>query len=72
MTYKLLEKKDLPYKKILVDNNFQVWQEIYNKTGKSTVPQIYINDKYIGGFQELNIAEISGELDLIINGPIKN
>ena len=67
MAYRILEEKNIIYKKILVDNNSAIWEEIYNKTNKYTVPQIYINEKYIGGFVELNEAKISGELDLIIN-----
>ena len=68
MSYKILAGKGVTYKKILVDGNPDIWKEIYQKTGKHTVPQIYIGGKYIGGFQELNAAERSGELNLIING----
>lgn len=67
MAYEILKEKNIIYKKILVDNNPNIWEEIYNKTNKHTVPQIYINEQYIGGFVELNEAKISGELDLIIN-----
>lgn len=67
MAYKILEEKSIKYKKILVDNNAKIWEEIYNKTKKKTVPQIYINNIYIGGFLELNKINISGNLDCIIN-----
>jgi len=67
MAYKILQEKGVKYKKILVDDNHKMWEEIYRKTKKNTVPQIYINNIYIGGFIELNKAKISGNLDAIIN-----
>ena len=36
-------------------------------TGKRTVPQIYINDKYIGGFDELRKLDNTGDLDKVLN-----
>ena len=36
-------------------------------TGKRTVPQIFIEDHYIGGFDDLRKADTSGELDKILS-----
>jgi glutaredoxin 3 len=68
MAYQLLDEKGVVYKKISVDENPDIWQEIYQKTGRSTVPQIYINGQYIGGYDDLSTADRSGELSSIING----
>jgi len=35
-------------------------------TGKRTVPQIFIDGIYIGGFEELRASDLSGELDKIL------
>ena len=35
-------------------------------TGKISVPQIYINDQYIGGFDDLRKWDTSGELNKIL------
>ena len=35
-------------------------------TGKRTVPQIFIGDEYIGGFDELRKIDLSGDLDKIL------
>ena len=35
--------------------------------GLMTVPQIFINSKHIGGFEELNKLEVSKKLDGVIN-----
>jgi glutaredoxin 3 len=37
------------------------------KTGRSTVPQIFINDTHIGGFDDLSAADQSGRLNEIVN-----
>jgi glutaredoxin 3 len=36
------------------------------KTGRRTVPQIYIGDKYIGGFDELRALDLAGGLDPLL------
>mgnify|MGYP002526184332 CR=1 FL=1 len=52
----------------IFDENPDIWKEMHQKTGRSTVPQIYINDQYIGGYDDLSAADRSGELSMIING----
>ena len=38
-------------------------QEIAQRSGQRTVPQIFIGEESIGGFMELRSPEVSGELD---------
>ena len=38
-------------------------QEIAQRSGQRTVPQIFIDGEPIGGFMELQMLEVSGELD---------
>ncbi len=64
--YQLLEKKGIPFKKHYVKTSDD-WDEVMEKTNRSTVPQIFINGTHIGGFDDLLAAEMSGELDRIIN-----
>ena len=52
--------------KILVDENPEELETMMKITGKRTVPQIFIDKKYIGGFEELRAADLSGELDKIL------
>ena len=52
--------------KILVDENPDELQKMIKITGKRTVPQIFINKTYIGGFEELRASDLSGELDKIL------
>ena len=34
--------------------------------GRTTVPQVFINDQHIGGYEELQAAEDSGKLDALL------
>lgn len=65
--YQLLENRGIPFKKRYVENQND-WDEVMEKTGRNTVPQVFINDIYIGGFDDLSAAEQSGKLDKILNG----
>ncbi len=64
--YQLLKKKGIPFKKHYVRTQVD-WNEVKEKTNRTTVPQIFINDFYIGGFDDLSAAEQSGKLDEILN-----
>ena len=53
--------------KIYVDQNPEELSRMIEMTGKRTVPQIYINEKYIGGFDELKKLDNTGDLDKELN-----
>ena len=48
----LLKTKDLPFEKIYIDEDDNAKDYIVEQ-GFKTVPQIWLDDKYIGGFNEL-------------------
>ena len=50
---RLLDQKNMKYTEKEVVKNKKHLQEMKEKTGKTSVPQIFINDKHIGGFTEL-------------------
>jgi glutaredoxin 3 len=52
--------------KIRVDLDPRQREEMINKTGRRTVPQIYIGDRYVGGFEELAALEHAGKLDSLL------
>ncbi len=64
--YQLLESKGINFKKHYVKTPDD-WNKLMEKTGKNTVPQIFINDIYIGGFDDLSAANASGKLEKILN-----
>jgi len=57
--------------KIRVDLQPELRLEMMEKTGRRTVPQIYIGDQYVGGYDELAALDRAGELDKIL-GASKN
>jgi glutaredoxin 3 len=42
--------------------------EMMEKTGRRTVPQIYIGDTHVGGFDELAALDHAGRLDELLRG----
>ena len=63
----LLKKKGLDYEDVPVSNDEQAFAEMREKSGSTSVPQIFINEKSIGGFDELYELEESGELNKLIS-----
>ncbi len=63
----LLKSKDLSYQEIRVDQDRQQRQIMMEKSGRTSVPQIFINEQHIGGFDDLNAMNRSGQLDQLLN-----
>ena len=59
---KLLDKKQIKYKLIELSNNRDLHLKLASQTGQNTVPYIFINNNFIGGFQNLQDLEDKGEL----------
>ncbi len=64
----LLDKKSVPYTEIRVDLHPESREEMMQKSGRHTVPQIFINDQPIGGNYELQALESQGKLDQLLKG----
>jgi len=52
--------------KIRVDLDPREREEMVHNTGRRTVPQIYIGDRHVGGFEELAALEHAGKLELLL------
>ncbi len=52
--------------KIRVDLQPELRIEMMQKTGRRTVPQIYIDEQHIGGFDELRALDLAGGLDPLL------
>ncbi|URJ25072.1 glutaredoxin 3 [Candidatus Blochmannia ocreatus (nom. nud.)] len=67
---KLLIKKSLNFTEISIDNlqlsNNIVKTMIERSNGRTTVPQIFINNKHIGGSDDLILLNDSGKLDILL------
>ena len=60
---RLLKLKGVPYTEFNLDSEPAKRVEMEQRSGRQSVPQIFINDRHVGGFDELNALERSGELD---------
>jgi len=50
----LLIEKNIDFKEINIENDLTIFNELIKKTNSKTVPQIFINEKFIGGYTELH------------------
>jgi len=67
MAERLLTRKGVAgIEKVRVDLDPQKLGEMMEKTGRRTVPQIYIDDFHVGGFDELSALEQDGKLEPLL------
>jgi glutaredoxin 3 len=67
MAEKLLQKKGIQnLQKILTDVDPSKREEMMTRTGRRTVPQIYIGDRHIGGYDDLAALDRAGGLDPLL------
>ena len=52
--------------KIRIDLQPELRMEMMEKTGRRTVPQIYIGEHYVGGFDDLRALDLAGKLDSLL------
>ena len=66
MAKRLLDKKQAIYTEINVDAKAGMREEMMQKTKRRTVPQIYIGDLHVGGFDDLHALEQAKKLDALL------
>ena len=62
----LLLQNNIPYLEIALDDEPHRMQEMIDRSGRMTVPQVFINGQSIGGFMELNALQQNGELAAVL------
>jgi glutaredoxin 3 len=63
----LLKRKGVQdIEKVRVDLHPDLRVEMMEKTGRRTVPQIYINDEHVGGYDDLAALDQAGGLDKLL------
>jgi len=63
----LLNKKKVNYTEFDIGIDLSKMQEMQEKTkGAKTIPQIFIGETYVGGYNELKALEVSGKLDSLL------
>ncbi|AMT86818.1 glutaredoxin 3 [Pseudomonas glycinis] len=64
----LLASKGVAFEEIKVDGKPQLRAEMTKKAGRTSVPQIWIGAKHIGGCDDLYALERAGKLDALLKG----
>jgi glutaredoxin 3 len=62
----LFDKKGLTYEEILVDQDDAMKDIMIERSGRRTVPQIFINDTHVGGCDDLYALDKAGKLDNLL------
>jgi glutaredoxin 3 len=69
MAERLLKAKGVAeIEKVRIDLDPQQRDAMMQKTGRRTVPQIYIGDTHVGGFDDLTALDKLGKLDTLLQG----
>jgi glutaredoxin 3 len=62
----LLEKKGIEFTEYRVDKDPQLRTEMEQRSQRTSVPQIFISDRHIGGFDDMVELDMDGELDTLL------
>lgn len=65
---RLLAKKGVDFTEIDVSHDPALRQEMMQKSGRHTVPQIWIGETHVGGFDDMYDLEQRGKLDPLLQG----
>ena len=68
MAERLLRSKGVEVEKVRVDLEPARRAEMMEKTGRRTVPQIYVGETHVGGYDDLAALDRAGKLDPLLNG----
>ena len=65
----LFTRKGIPFEDVVVSRDPVRFDEMQARSGgRRTIPQVFIGDVHVGGFDDLRSLEKSGELDKLLAG----
>ncbi|MEO0997399.1 MAG: glutaredoxin 3 [Pseudomonadota bacterium] len=62
----LLQRKGVAYEEIDVMDAPEQRREMRERSGRTSVPQVFIGERHIGGYDDLSALERAGELDTLL------
>lgn len=63
---RLLKNKQLEWSEISIDEEPHRRDEMIERSGRRTVPQIFVGDHHVGGFDDLNAMDKAGQFDQLL------
>ncbi len=64
----LLDRKGVAYEEIDAEHDDALRAWLVEKTGQRTVPQIFVGERSLGGFSDVDALDRQGRLDAILRG----
>ena len=61
---RLLKKKGIKFEEIRVGGNPDLWEEMEKRSGRNTVPQVFINEESVGGYDDIALLDQQNKLDV--------
>ena len=62
----LLERKQVSFELIDIDGSRELCQQMIARSGRTSVPQIFVGDTHVGGCDDLHALEAAGRLDPLL------
>jgi glutaredoxin 3 len=62
----LLERRGIAYSEVSVEDHPGLLEKLLERSGRRTLPQVYVGERYVGGADELRALDASGELVKLI------
>jgi glutaredoxin 3 len=62
----LLQRKGVLFEEIPVDRDRERMVEMRRRSRRSTVPQIFVDDYHVGGYDDMAMLDARGELDRLL------
>jgi len=62
----LLERRGIRYTEVSVEDHPGLREKLLARSGRRTLPQVYIGERYVGGADEIRALDASGELTTMV------
>ena len=62
----LLDRKGVEYEELYIEGNRELMREMLERSRRRTVPQIFIGNRHVGGYDDLAELDSLGELDPLL------
>ena len=62
----LFTRKGVPFRDIIVTESPDQLEEMHRRSGRTSVPQVFIDGEHVGGFDDISILDSQGRLDELL------
>jgi glutaredoxin 3 len=62
----LLQRKGVAWTELRIDGDRALMREMIQRSGRRTVPQIFVGDRHVGGYEDLAELDAFGKLDPLL------